>query len=145
MKIMKSNFKFLLGLACGVVVTFIALQSTTTLNANSLSQNQANAVLSDESIDGKWVTIASMQPQIDAYKNNFISQYKLPENTSTGGFIKRSLLNDITGVFDGNYIKYSFYYDGDGKIGLLFQKESNTTSGIRTGSAAFCPMLCDYP
>jgi len=142
---MKSNFKFLLGLGCGIVISFITLQSTKTLNATSPQQNQAATATSNETIDGKWVTMESMQSQITAYKNDFITQYKLPENTSTGGFIKRSLLSDITGPFDSSYVKYSFYYDGDGKIGLLFQKQSEPDNAIRTGSAAFCPMLCDYP
>lgn len=141
---MKSNFKFLLGLGCGIVISFIALQSTNTLNASSVKENQVTTTTSNEAVDGKWVTIASVQPQIKAY-SAFKTQYNLPENTSNGGFIKRSLLSDLASRNNGDFIKYSFYFDGDGKIGLLFQKKSDPENALKTRSAAFCPIMCDYP
>ena len=140
---MKSNYKFYLGLSFGLLMGFLVFNLGSAIGDSNKTQDVSlgNA---DVSITGSWVQTADMQPQIDAYKK-FITEKNLPENTSTGGFIKRTVLNDITGTMDGSYIKYSFYYDGEGKIGLYFQKEGDDSEGIRTGAAAFCPNMCNYP
>lgn len=140
---MKSNYKFYLGLSFGLLIGFIAfnIENATSENTNT---NQISNINGDVNVSGYWVNSSEIQPKIDAYKK-FIMEKNLPENTSTGGFIKRSVLNDITGSMDGSYIKYSFFYEGEGKIGLYFQKESKPDKGIRSGSDAFCPNLCNYP
>jgi hypothetical protein len=139
--------KFFLGLLCGLVISFFVFNGNSVLNANSAKGTITHSPIetADETIDGKWINMSDAQPLIDAYKTDFIDANKLSGNTSTGGFIKRSVLNDITGPFDGAYIKYSFYYQGNGQIGIIFQKQSENTQVIRTGSAAFCPNMCQFP
>ena len=138
---MKSNSKFFLGLTCGLVISFFIFNSNAILHAKGAKPESAKG--GDVSITGSAVTAESMMPLINSYKNEIVP--KIGGNASTGGFIKRSVLNNITGSFDGEYIKYSFYHAGNGKIGLFFQKQSNQSQGIRTGNAAFCPTLCEFP
>lgn len=143
-----NNFpKFFLGLLCGLIISFFIFNGSNLLQADSETSNDRKSVIetTDETIDGSWITMSEAQPLIDAYQNDIVIAYKLPENTSTGGFIKRTVLNDITGAFDGKYIKYSFYYQGNGQIGIIFQSQMDETKGIRTGSQAFCPNICQFP
>lgn len=142
---MKSNYKFFLGLSFGLLIGFVLFNVGSAFSSDEVNNTESMEGPSDPSIDGCWAPLSEMQGQIDAYQTDFRDAYNLPANTSTGGYIKRTVLNDLTGLFDGAYIKYSFYYDGDGKIGLYFQKASKPETGIRTGSAAFCPNLCNYP
>ena len=140
---MKSNYKFYLGLSFGLLMGFLVF-NLGSATGDSNKTHDVSLGNDDDSISGSWVETTVIQSKIEAYQQ-FISEKGLPENTSTGGYIKRTVLNDITGTMDGSYIKYSFYYDGDGKIGLFFQKEGDDTNGIMTGSAAFCPNLCNFP
>ena len=137
---MNSTPKFFLGLTCGLLISFFVFNSNSVLNAKGTATETST---DNPAVDGSWETVETMNPKILSYKNEIVP--KLPGNASTGGFIKRSVLNDITGSFDGTYIKYQFYHDGDGKIGIFFQKESQSAKGIRTGSSAFCPTMCEFP
>ena len=144
---MKSNYKFFLGLSFGLLIGFALFNVGAAYSSNGIESFESLQGGDDPgvSVSGSHAPLSEMQGMLNAYKTDFINNYNLPANTSTGGYIKRTVLNDITGLGDGSYIKYSFYYDGDGKIGLYFQKESKPETGIRTGSAAFCPVMCEYP
>lgn len=141
---MKSNYKFYLGLSFGLFIGFILFNFSPAFSSSTTNVNLSNQSSGNPSVDGSWEPLCDMQGQINAY-SAFVSENNLPSNTSTGGYIKRTVLNDITGTMDGTYIKYSFYYDGNGKIGLYFQKQGDPNNGIRTGASAFCPNLCEYP
>ncbi len=143
---MSANTKFYSGLAAGLIISFVVFGGISLLKAKSLDQtelkkHQTNS--GDDAVDGKWISNQDAAPLIAAFKNDVLT--KLPANSSTGGFIKRSVLKEITNYNDGNYIKFEYYSDGDGKIGIMFQSSNNASQYLRTGSAAFCPMLCDYP
>jgi hypothetical protein len=139
---MKSTSKFFLGLTCGLAVSLFSLNSTSNLSASSQKDTKvASTVAAD--IDGKWVTKASMQSKIQSYETQILP--KLPQGSSKGGFIKRSVLKEITGRSYGDYIKYSFYHEGEGKIGLVFESQAETTNVLITTKAAFCPTMCNYP
>ena len=142
---MKSNYKFFLGLSFGLLIGFALFNVGTAYSSDAIDSVESIQGSNNPAVDGSEAPLAEMQGMIDAYKTEFVNAYNLPANTSTGGFIKRTVLNNLTGMGDGSCLKYTFYYDGNGKIGIYFQKQSDPDNGIRTGSAAFCPTMCDYP
>lgn len=139
---MKTTPKFFLGLACGLAVSLFTLNSNSNLNASSEKDTKVAGTVAAE-VDGKWVTKESMQPKIQSYESQILP--KLPQGASKGGFIKRTVLKDITARSHGDYIKYSFYHEGEGKIGLMFESQNETTKVLITSKAAFCPTMCNYP
>ena len=64
---------------------------------------------------------------------------------SIGGVIGESNLRDLTRGIGGNgLIAYKFYKaagDGDPKIGVIFYNANGKV--LKSGAAAFCPMVCD--
>ncbi len=149
---MKTKSNFFLGLGLGLVISFTSFlimpansdnepSTTTVLNA----VNQAAAV---DPVKGGFINLEEASQLSDAYVNYM--QTKGLEGISTGGWIGRSQLRDVSGLFNSDeYVQFKFYYtesaEGQPQIGLLFYAKQNCTEAMRTGPASFCPVLCDYP
>ena len=149
---MKSNVKFFTGLTCGLILGILFfntfdLQSKTTPESDSIAMSTADEA--DDPVKGQWINAATASTLVASYTTNFVEANDLPSNTTIGGFIGKKHLRDISGLSADDYIKFRFYQtqdeSGGSQIGVIFYPTESSSVMLRTGSASFCPMLCDYP
>lgn len=139
---MKLNTNFFAGLSFGLLLGIVlfnasSLQSSTN-TPNATSTAKATHQTTD-AIKGDWISIG----EANALTANYSATVAL------GGFVGKKNLRDVVGLMGDGDIKYRFYQEaganGTNKIGLLFYPSENSQTVLKTGNAAFCPMLCEYP
>ncbi|MBT8327967.1 MAG: hypothetical protein KJP21_09600 [Bacteroidia bacterium] len=149
---MKSNLKFFTGLTCGLILGILFfntfdLQSKSTLEMTPVVLETADE--EDDPVKGQWINNSTANTLIASYQTNFIEANSLPSNTTIGGFIGKKHLRDICGISADEYIKFRFYQTadatGNSQLGIIFYPTKTANVLLRTGSASFCPMLCEYP
>ena len=149
---MKTKSNFFLGLGVGLAISFTTFLIVPANSDNEVSNetviNTVNQVADVDPVKGGFITIEEANQLSDAY--TAYMQSKGLEGISTGGWIGRSQLRDVSGTFNSDeYIQFKFYKtegtNGEPQIGLLFYAKQNSTEVMRTGPASFCPVLCDYP
>jgi hypothetical protein len=141
---MKNNSKFFYGLAVGLLFSFITFAVGTLQSDNKTVPVIQDLNASNSGLEGEFITTEEADQMI----NNF-STFSSSCNTTIGGFIGKSNLRSVTGLGANSLIKYRLYVEqdpeGKNKIGLLFYKDKDATSVLKTGAASFCPVVCDYP
>lgn len=149
---MKSNVKFFTGLTCGLVLGILFF-NTFELQSKAIPNPDETAVVAgnepDDPVKGEWINSETAASMVSSYKTNFIQANSLPSNTTIGGFIGKKHLRDVCGLSADEYVKFRFYQttdaSGSSQIGIIFYPTQSCSVMLRTGSASFCPMLCDYP
>lgn len=137
---MKSNSKFFLGLTLGLALGFVAFNIG---SANSTNNKVDVSTAMNDATNGDFITAADAMPLEQNFKNYMTSLNQ--SQASIGGVIGESNLRDLTRGLGGNgLISYKFYKapgEGDAKIGVIFYNANGKV--LKSGSAAFCPMVCD--
>ena len=141
---MKNNSKFFLGLAVGLMLSFVAFNVGTLQSDNKTVPVIEDLKATNSSVEGEFISPSEAEEMINkfgTFSNNC--------NTTIGGFIGKSNLRSITGLGANSLIKYRLYVEqnseGKNQIGLLFYKDKDADKVLKTGNASFCPVVCDYP
>ncbi|MCB9262756.1 MAG: hypothetical protein H6607_10315 [Flavobacteriales bacterium] len=146
---MKSNIKFFSGLSLGLLIGFMVFNAPKIISKNNeaLPKTTETQSSNDPSKEGEFITTEAANALISAYKTGFVDKNGLPSNTTIGGVISKSNLNKVCGLGADDLIKFRFYLtqstEGADQIGVIFYKKSDATEALRTGSASFCPVMCN--
>ena len=149
---MKLKSNFILGLGTGVLssLALVVLMGASSGSGPATDQTNATNQTVVDPVKGGYISSEEAAPLISAYASDFVQGNNLPANTTIGGYIGKENLQSIAnGAGESEYVKFSFYLTTDEnnaqQIGLIFYPNETAAQVLRTGSASFCPSLCNSP